>query len=343
MLWSGNANAFVVSTSCKGVHKLTNPYGNVSKDTFIEDLEWHYVGSDPANIISVDIIFSSHPNGRKRSFINRINLKRDTHKSFKITDKNTKTGLVSYNAYFSLQSGSYTGQIEDDEGFSYHWTAKCNGIQELRKIAGIKDSNTGSGNSSSGTAFFINSKGYLLTNNHVVEGCKQQKIKYNDKIYNAKIIAKDKSLDLSLMKIDIKPKNYINFSYAGIKKMEKIYVAGYPFGKGLSDDLKISSGIISSIKGFDDNSNEFQVDAPINPGNSGGPIVDDNGELVGIAVSGLSKSKSEGINFGIKSLSAINFLKINNIDPEKSFMTFGMNKKKLLNLLEESTVYTFCN
>ena len=196
---------------------------------------------------------------------------------------------------------------------------------------------------SSGTAFFINSKGYLLTNNHVVEGCKLQKIKYKGKDYDANILATDKTLDLALMKVDVTPKSYFRFSKSSPEKLQKIYVAGYPFGKGLSDDLKISSGIVSSVKGYDDNSNEFQVDAPINPGNSGGPIVDDTGELIGIAVAGLAKDKAEGINFGIKSLSAVTFLKTNNIDPETSIMTFGMNNKKLLQLLEESTVYTYCN
>ena len=127
------------------------------------------------------------------------------------------------------------------------------------------------------------------------------------------------------------------------KLLDDIYVAGYPFGQGLSDDLKISSGIISSIKGYNDNSNEFQLDAAINPGNSGGPIVNDAGELVGIAVAGFAKDKSEGINFGIKSSSAKEFLKINKISQDNSFMSFGMNNKKLLNLLENSTVYTYCN
>ena len=196
---------------------------------------------------------------------------------------------------------------------------------------------------SSGTAFFISNKGYLLTNNHVVEGCKAQKINYFNKEYDAQIIATDKNLDLALLKVDTKNKNYINFSKSEIEKLQKVYVAGYPFGKGLSDDLKVSSGIISSNKGFEDNSNEFQIDAPINPGNSGGPIVNDTGELVGIAVAGFAKDKSEGINFGIKSSSAITFLKTNKIKPGNSYMTFAMNNKKLLKLLEESTVYTFCN
>ena len=127
------------------------------------------------------------------------------------------------------------------------------------------------------------------------------------------------------------------------KNSTKIYVAGYPLGKGLSDDLKISSGIVSSLKGFEDNSNELQIDAPINPGNSGGPIINENGSLVAIAVSGLAKDKTEGINFGIKSSAAQNFLKSNNINPKISMYSGIQENDKLLEILEEGTVYTYCD
>ena len=62
------------------------------------------------------------------------------------------------------------------------------------------------------------------------------------------------------------------------------------------------------MKGFEDNSNEIQIDATINPGNSGGPIINEDGELVAIAVSGMSKDKTEGINFVIKVSAAERFL-----------------------------------
>ncbi len=194
----------------------------------------------------------------------------------------------------------------------------------------------------SGTAFFINNKGNLLTNNHVVDGCVQSKINYLNKEYDAQLIATDKNLDLALLKVDMRPKSYINFAASMPKKLQKIYVAGYPLGKGLSDDLKISSGIVSSLKGFEDNSNELQVDAPINPGNSGGPIINENGELIAIAVSGLSKEVTEGINFGIKSWAAANFLSVNDIQANISKKSYSVNNDKLLKILEESTVYTFC-
>ena len=195
---------------------------------------------------------------------------------------------------------------------------------------------------SSGTAFFINSRGLLITNNHVVEGCESQKISYRNKDHVAKIIATDKTLDLALLKTKIRPKSYIEFTAVEPKKLNEIFVAGYPLGKGLSDDLKISSGIISSLKGFEDNSNEIQIDAPINPGNSGGPIINKKGLLVGIAVSGLAKDQTEGINFGIKSSAAESFLKANKIKPIKSSNLKVKSNDDLLNILEEGTVYTYC-
>ena len=211
------------------------------------------------------------------------------------------------------------------------------------KCAKTNYSGSEKGNVSSGTAFFINSRGHLLTNNHVIEGCTVSKVSYKNKDYDTKLIATDANLDLALLKADIRPDTFIEFSSSDPKKLQKIFVAGYPLGKGLSDDLKITSGIVSSLKGFKDNSNEIQVDAAINPGNSGGPIVNENGELVAIAVSGLSKKSTESINFGIKADAASTFLKLNKVNPSISRFNFSSNSDKLLKILEESTVYTYCN
>ena len=199
-----------------------------------------------------------------------------------------------------------------------------------------------SGISSSGSAFFINHKGNLVTNHHVIEGCKELNISYFDKEYKAKILHSDKNLDLAVLKADVRPKNYISVSKNPPKKLQNIFAAGYPLGKGLSDDLKITSGIISSIKGFKDNVNEIQIDAAINSGNSGGPIVSEDGYLVGISVSGLDKSKTESVNFGIKASSLEQFLNVNEIKYSKPFYEFSSSKDSLRKLLENSTVYISC-
>ena len=172
----------------------------------------------------------------------------------------------------------------------------------------------------------------------------KSKISFKQEDVDAKLIAKDQSLDLALLRAKVKPKSFLYLSADPPEKIQTIYVAGYPFGKGLSDDLKITQGIISSLKGFGDNSNEIQIDAAINPGNSGGPIVNDDGELIAVAVSGLAKDLTEGINFGIKASSVKNFLDVNKAKYSTSSLTkFSMSNKKLSDILEESTVYTFCN
>ena len=196
--------------------------------------------------------------------------------------------------------------------------------------------------SKSGTAFFINNKGYLISNYHVVKGCKlKTKINYNNREINVKIIAYDKALDLVLLSSDIKGNEFLNFSKEQPKKLQEIVVSGYPLGKYLSNDLKFTRGIISSLKGFEDNINQIQIDAALNPGNSGGPIVNENGELVAVAVGILEKAQN--INFGIKASSVENFLILNSIKPTKSWMSLSTNNDKLLKLLEGSTVYAYCN
>ena len=193
----------------------------------------------------------------------------------------------------------------------------------------------------SGTAFFISPKGHLISNNHVVESCKSDpNIIYRKEELKVKISARDKKLDLALLKAEIRPLNYLKISKSKAQKLDKIYVAGFPLGKSLSDDLKFTQGIVSSLKGFEDNTNQIQIDAALNPGNSGGPIVNTNGKLLAVAVSGLTESQN--INFGIKSKSVKDFLEVNFFSPAIGSMDYGMNNKKLLKLLEESTVYIFC-
>jgi len=197
-------------------------------------------------------------------------------------------------------------------------------------------------NINSGTAFFINNSGNLLTNNHVIDECVQSKINYFNKEYDAQLIATDKNLDLALLKVDIIPRSFISFSKNKVKKRDEITAAGYPLGIEFSDDLKINDGKVSSLKGLDNNSNHITHNININPGNSGGPIVNKKGELVAVAVSGMSKEITEGLNFGIKSSAVENFLRSNNINPKISSTKFSMNNDKVNLLLEESTVYTFC-
>jgi len=90
--------------------------------------------------------------------------------------------------------------------------------------------------------------------------------------------------------------------------LQDVYVAGYPFGRKISTGVKVTKGIISALTGIGNNFCNTQIDAALQPGNSGGPILDDKGNVVGVAVAKLDIKKilknlgviPEDINFGIK-------------------------------------------
>ena len=237
-----------------------------------------------------------------------------------------------------------------------YWLSKKNDLkkaeEEIKKIedgdSESKPKTTSDDNDeisgATGTAFFIDNNGHMITNHHVIAGCKDRsQISYNNENIKAKLIATDKTLDLALLKADVKNNNFINISTTPPKKLKRIIVAGYPFGLDLSNDLKFNSGIITSLKGLGDDSTRIQIDAAINFGNSGGPIVyEENGELAAVAVAGLSKDKTEAVNFGIKASSVKNFLQSNQIDLTLVKQKFNFGNDDLAELLESSTLYTFC-
>lgn len=195
----------------------------------------------------------------------------------------------------------------------------------------------------SGTGFFVDHSGHIITNYHVVEPCNNKtKILYKNKEYKTKLIAKDKNLDLALLKANVKNNYCIKTFDKPIKKLQSIVAAGYPLATHLGDDLKYTSGIISSLKGINDDTTQIQIDAALNPGNSGGPIIDKkNGELVAVAVSVAARRDIlEGINFGIKVSQVKDFLYANGIEAEKKKLK--NNNKNVSTILENSTLQILC-
>jgi S1-C subfamily serine protease len=194
----------------------------------------------------------------------------------------------------------------------------------------------------SGSAFFVNSKGSIVTNNHVIERCSGPiKILYNKKEYNTNVVAKDGVLDLAILSSDVKPNQYLKLSKKSGEKLDRVVAAGYPLGYKISDELKLTAGIVSANKGWKDNINEFQIDAALNPGNSGGPVINDAGNLFGVAVAGLTDRQN--LNFAIKSKAVKDFLDANKVSYSTATMERDMDNKTRLKLLEDSTVFIYCN
>jgi len=156
-----------------------------------------------------------------------------------------------------------------------------------------------------GSGVIARADGYILTNNHVVEGADELLVELSDgRKVEGKIVGTDPSTDLAVVKIEANNLQPVAFGDSdAIRVGDWVLAIGSPFGL----DQTVTAGIISGknrvqgIVGGQDGFEDFlQTDAAINPGNSGGPLVNLRGELVGINTAILSRSgASAGIGFSI--------------------------------------------
>ena len=158
----------------------------------------------------------------------------------------------------------------------------------------------------SGTGFALKG-GYILTNYHVVEEANIITIHgiggdFANGI-EATIVGADKSNDLALLKIlgDI-PASLNSIPYGFKSKIadvgEDVYVLGYPLTATMGEEVKLTNGIISARTGFDGDVSQYQMSVPVQPGNSGGPLIDYNGNVIGVVC---AKHKgAENVSYAVK-------------------------------------------
>jgi len=139
---------------------------------------------------------------------------------------------------------------------------------------------------SSGTAFFVNGDGYLLTNAHVVEGCEDAEARRDGGVLQpATIVARDEAGDLALLKVEGGSPAFGTFRGAPpIRLGDTVVVFGYPLTDYLSKTGNLATGLVASLAGAGDDENEMQISAPVQSGNSGGAVVDQSGRIVGVVV-----------------------------------------------------------
>ncbi len=156
-----------------------------------------------------------------------------------------------------------------------------------------------------GSGAIIREDGYIVTNNHVVEGADVLKVKMLDgAVHDARIIGTDPATDLAIIKIEATGLPFIGIGSSDALKAGQWVMA---FGSPLSPELSntVTSGIISAVGRLSPTEgggvqNYIQTDAAINPGNSGGPLVDLRGKLIGINTAIYSRTGGyQGIGFAI--------------------------------------------
>lgn len=157
-----------------------------------------------------------------------------------------------------------------------------------------------------GTAFQVDAQGYYLTNYHVVAS--EVDPKYNgysklsirpsgnpDARIPAKVVGWDEDLDIALLKsTEISPYTFYLAQSSHVDKGQRVYAIGSPVGL----ENSITAGIVSATgRRFLPRGEAIQIDAPVNPGNSGGPLLDAEGNLIGVVFAGLSGF--QGLNFAL--------------------------------------------
>ena len=154
-----------------------------------------------------------------------------------------------------------------------------------------------------GSGVIVNEQGYILTNNHVVEGMDEIEVLLADNSrLSAKVVGADPDTDLAVLKVDAKaPLPAIVFGSLDTVHVGDVVLAiGNPFGVGQTVTMGIVSALGRTHLGINTYENFIQTDAAINPGNSGGALIDSAGTLVGINTAIFSRTGgSLGIGFAI--------------------------------------------
>jgi S1-C subfamily serine protease len=161
------------------------------------------------------------------------------------------------------------------------------------KSSGITTSNADLDVKASGSGLIFSKSGYVLTNQHVIDGSDKILVEVNmagvSKTYNAKLVQKDEDNDLAILKIEddaFKPLNALPYAFkesGGVDVGASVFTIGYPYAlSGMGKEAKFTDGKISSKTGYNNAINTYQTSIPVQPGNSGGPLFNDKGQLIGV-------------------------------------------------------------
>ena len=259
-----------------------------------------------------------------------------------------KDGLLNGFAVYYNSDGTILKQgIWKDDEFQYAQNAPSTPPKPTDSKPPQDDSQIVS--ASSGSGFAVSNDGYLVTNNHVIEGCQKVFVHRRGKKYETDIVAYDTRNDLALLKGNFRPDVTLPLSSAKPYLAQDIYVSGYPFGTNISSSVKVTKGIISSLTGIGNNLAELQIDAALQSGNSGGPILDEYGNVVGVAVAKLDVKFAlenfgaipENTNFGVKANIVEALLDANGVNYQQG-KAAKPSGEEFSNMLSNGTYYISC-
>jgi S1-C subfamily serine protease len=162
---------------------------------------------------------------------------------------------------------------------------------------------------STGTAFFINEDGALVTNHHVVDGCQKLWVQVDGLAEEVSLVGSSSKHDLAIVRYNGSNARAPLKIAEQVRLGESVVAFGYPLGDQLGAGVKVTTGNISSLSSSEFATSHLQFTAPIQPGNSGGPLVNQAGLIVGVNAGALvGEQQFQNLNFAVKTKHLIELL-----------------------------------
>ena len=196
--------------------------------------------------------------------------------------------------------------------------------------------------SSSGTGFFVSPAGQIVTNAHVINGCREVRTQGAP----LAVTAIDTASDLALLRANTNSQSSAKIrSGRGPRPGEEVVALGFPLTGILSSDPIVTAGIISALAGIKNDRRFIQISVPVQPGNSGGPLLGENGAVVGVVVGKLNAVAvaeatgdiPQNVNFAVSLGTLQSFLDANSVPYELDDRSY---KESSANIAAKASAYT---
>lgn len=242
----------------------------------------------------------------------------------------SSVAVLSTGGYFFKQQSN---QITDLNRVVMELQASSNGI-----IDGITKNNKKANYAPAnfeGSAFALNNNGYIVTSFHMVNGADSIFVQNGSTERSlTKIVFCDPKLDLAIIKLenDAISKNWqVPFSMKNKDSDigEKVFTLGYP-----RRDVVYGEGSLSSLSGYSNDTNMYQISIPVNPGNSGGPLLDESGNVIGLIRGKIAGA--EGTSFAIKAREILKSIDQTASDSARPLLSAQSSRKSSLRSLKRS-------
>lgn len=208
-------------------------------------------------------------------------------------------------------------ELAEAQNLAWEWKQLSgdNSRTDTRATVNPRSQRTGSG-------FWVSTHGDILTNEHVVKGCEEVRVP----VGTAYVIDRDEQFDLALLRAQPKEEQAVAKFRRNpqLRVGDGVIAVGYPMHKDswVSSEAKVTQGVVSALSGSFDDLRFIQIDAAINRGNSGGPIMDNAGNVIGVAVTTFDAADNVSHAVSLAAVSA--FLRDNNV----SYETALSNRKR---------------